>query len=68
MSVDELAVMDGSKCIASDDSPRDVTWSNTQQTYTFTVKKALKAPALEITYGNEPDKRSTWGDITVNPQ
>ena len=63
--------MDGNKCIVSDDTPRDVTWSNTQQTYTFTVKQALKNPALEITYGNEPNKRSTWGDlnpITRKPQ
>lgn len=66
--VNRLRLMDGNKCIVSDDTPRDVTWSNTQQTYTFTVKQALKNPALEITYGNEPNKRSTWGDITVTPQ
>lgn len=63
--INRLRVMDGSRCIASEDTPRDVTWSNTQQTYTFTVKRALKNPMLEITYGNDPDKRSTWGDITV---
>ena len=66
--VNRLRLMDGDKCIASDDTPRDVSWSNTQQTYTFKVKKTLKAPALEITYGNAPDKRSTWGEITVNAQ
>ena len=66
--INRLRLMDGDKCIASDDSPRDVNWSNTQQTYTFKVKKALKSPALEITYGNAADKRSSWGDITVSPQ
>ena len=66
--IKRLRLMDGDKCIASDDTPREVNWSNTQQTYTFKVKKALKSPALEITYGNAADKRSTWGDITVNAQ
>lgn len=66
--INSLRLMDGNKCIAADDTPRDVTWGNTQQTYTFTVKKALKKPVLEITYGNEPNKRSSWGNITVTPQ
>lgn len=66
--INRLRLMDGSKCIAADDTPRDVSWNNTEQTYTFTVKKALKKPVLEITYGNAPDKRSTWGNITVTPQ
>ena len=66
--INRLRLMDGNKCIASEDAPREVSWGNTQQTYTFNVKKALKEPALEITYGNAPDKRSTWGNITVNAQ
>ena len=66
--INRLRLMDGDTCIASEDTPRDVTWSNTQQTYTFKVKKSLKSPALEITYGNAADKRSTWGEITVNAQ
>lgn len=68
IKINRLRLMDGDKCIESDDTPREVSWSNTLQTYTFTVKKALKSPALEITYGNAADKRSTWGDITVSPQ
>lgn len=63
--INRLRLMDGERCIASQDSPREVSWSNTQQVYTFTVKSPLKNPALEITYGNAPDKRSSWGDITV---
>lgn len=63
--INRLRLMDGNRCIVSEDTPREVTWSNTQETYTFTVKKSLKNPMLEITYGNAPDKRSTWGDITV---
>lgn len=63
--IKRLRLMDGNRCIVSEDSPKDVTWGNTVQTYTLTVKKALKTPTLEITYGNEPDKRSSWGEITV---
>ena len=66
--INRLRLLDGNRCIISEDEPREVTWSNTQQTYTFTVKKNLKNPVLEITYGNAPDKRSTWGDITVEAQ
>lgn len=66
--INRLRLMDGNKCIASEDTPRDVSWGNTRQTYTFHVKKALKNPTLEITYGNEPNKRSTWGNITVSRQ
>ena len=66
--INRLRLMDGERCIASHDSPRDVSWGNTQQVYTFTVKTPLKNPALEITYGNPPDKRSSWGDITVTAQ
>ena len=68
LKVNKLRLMDGKRCIASDDTPRDVTWGNTQQTYTFTVKKALKEAALEITFGNPANQRSTWGDITVQKQ
>ncbi len=63
--INRLRLMDGDRCIATDDTPRDVSWSNTQQVYTFSVKSPLKAPALEITYGNAPDKRSSWGEIRV---
>ena len=66
--INRLRLMDGNKCIASEDTPREVTWGNTQQTYTFHVAKKLKNPTLEITYGNEPNKRSTWGNITVSRQ
>ena len=68
INIKRLRLMDGKKCIASDNTPRDVNWGNTQYTYKFTVKKALKDPALEITYGNAPDKRSSWGEITVSEQ
>lgn len=63
--INSLRLMDGEKCIAADNSPVEVGWSHTVHTYTFTVKEALAAPVLEITYGNAPDKRSTWGEISV---
>ena len=63
--VKKLRLLDGSRCVAEDNSPRDITWGQTQQSYTLTVKKNLKNPVLEITYGNDPDKRSTWGEITI---
>ena len=66
--INKLRLLDGDRCIVADNTPRDVSWGNTQQTYTFTVKQSLKNPALEITYGNAADKRSTWGDISVTPQ
>ena len=63
--INRLRLMDGERCVAADKKPRDISWGNTQQVYTFTVKSPLKAPALEITYGNDPDKRSSWGEISV---
>ena len=66
--INRLRLMDGERCIASDDTPRDVSWDITQQVYTFVVKNALRKPCMEITYGNDPDKRSSWGEITVSPQ
>lgn len=68
IKINSLRLMDGNTCVVSDNTPREVSWQNTQVTYTFKVKQALKKPALEITYGNEPDKRSTWGNITVSGQ
>lgn len=68
IKINNLRLMNGDTCVAGDDTPREISWSKTQQTYTFTVKKALKNPILEITYGNAPDKRSSWGEITVTPQ
>lgn len=66
--INSLRLLDDKTCVVADESPRHVTWQNTQVTYTFQVKKALKKPVLEITYGNEPNKRSSWGDITISPQ
>ena len=67
--VKRLRLMDGSKCVASHDETCEVSWSaGTEKEIVFTVKKTLKEPALEITYGNDPGKRSTWGDITVSPR
>jgi hypothetical protein len=63
--VKKLRLLDGSRCVVEDNTPRDVTWGQTQQSYTLTVKKNIKNPVLEITYGNAPDKRSTWGEITI---
>ena len=65
VQITKLRLLDGERCVVEDTTPRHVTWSETQQSYTLTVKKAVKKPILEITYGNAPDKRSTWGEITV---
>ena len=64
--IKRLRLMDGEKCITSHDNPVEVSWSaGTEKDIILTVKKALKNPCLEITYGNAPGKRSTWGEITV---
>lgn len=68
IQINRLRLMDGNTCVVEDKTPQKVSWSNKQHTYTFTVQKTLKNPALEITYGNAPDKRSTWGDITISAQ
>lgn len=68
LAVNKLRLLDGNRCVAEDTTARAVTWSATTQVYTLSVKEAVKNPALEITFGNTPDKRSTWGDITVTAQ
>ncbi|MBQ2380760.1 MAG: hypothetical protein II295_10280 [Akkermansia sp.] len=68
VNVKKLRLMDGSRCVATDETPRSINWGQTQQNFTLTVKKALKDPALEITYANDADKRSTWGEITISKQ
>lgn len=67
--VKRLRLLDGNKCVATHDTPCEISWSaGTQKSITLTVKKAVKEPVLEITYGNDPNKRSTWGNITITPQ
>lgn len=68
LHVKKLRLLDGSRAVAEDSTPRSITWSQTQQTFTIQVKKNVKNPVLEITFGNAADKRSTWGDITVSAQ
>ena len=68
IKINSLRLMDGDDCVVADSTPREVGWHNQKVTYTFAVKKTLKKPALEITYGNAPDKRSSWGDITISAQ
>ena len=67
--INRLRLMDGEKCVASHDTPCEVSWSaGTEKDITFTVKRSLKTPRLEFTFGNDPGKRSTWGDINIIPQ
>ncbi len=67
--IKRLRLMDGNKCVASHDETCEVSWSaGIEKDITFTVKKALKNPALEFTFANAPDKRSSWGEITVKNQ
>ena len=57
--------MEGARCVAEDKTARNVTWSQTEQTFTLQVKRNVKKPELEIIYSNPADGRSSWGDITV---
>lgn len=66
LHVKSLRVMDGSTCVAEDTTARSVTWSETQQTCTLNVRKAVKKPELQIIFGNGAGNRSTWGDITIS--
>ena len=67
--INRLRLMDGDKCVASHDERCEVSWAaGTNKNITLTVKKSLKNPMLEITYGNDANKRSTWGEIKVTPQ
>ena len=66
--INRLRLMDGNRCVAEDATPHVVNLSARQHTTTFTVSKELKKPRLEFTFGNAPDKRSTWGYITVTPK
>ena len=63
--VKKLRLMDGTRCVASDPNGRDITWNETSQTFTLNVKKAVKKPVLEMTFGNTADNRSTWGNISI---
>lgn len=63
--VKSVRLMEGARCVAEDKTARNVTWSQTEQTFTLQVKKNVKKPELEIIYSNPPDGRSSWGDITV---
>lgn len=67
--IKRLRLLDGDTCVASHDETCEVSWSaGTQKSIALTVKKAVKKPVLEITYANDPGKRSTWGEITITPQ
>ncbi len=63
--VKKLRLMDGTRCVASDPNGRDITWGQTSQTFTLNVKKAVKKPVLEMTFGNTAANRSTWGNISI---
>lgn len=65
LSVKSVRLLDGSRCVAKDLTPRAITWSQTEQTFTLHVKKSVKNPKLELIYSNPADKRSTWGEISV---
>lgn len=66
--VKKVRLMEDSDCVAEDATARSVTWGATQQTFTLHVNKPVKSPELEITYTNDADHRSTWGEITVKRQ
>lgn len=68
LHVKSVRLMDGSQQVTEDTTPRSTTWSQTTQTFTLTTKKTVKNAALEITFSNDSEHRSTWGNITVNKQ
>lgn len=66
--VRKVRLMDGSRCVAEDATLRTVTWIAPEQVFTFKVNQTVKDAALEITYGNDAQHRSTWGDVIVTPK
>ena len=67
--IKRLRLLDDDTCVASHDETLEVSWSaGTRKSIALTVKKAVKKPVLEITYANDPGKRSTGGEITITPQ
>lgn len=67
LMVKSVRLMENGRCVAEDTTPRTVTWTETQQTFTLHVKKNVRKASLEFIFSNPPDKRSTWGEITVTP-
>lgn len=65
LAIKSIRLMDGNRCVAKDMTPKAVTWGQTTQTYTLQVKKPVKNAKLELIFSNAADKRSTWGEITV---
>lgn len=65
LQLNKVRLLEGSRVVFSDATPREVNYKNREQTYVIVIKKKIRNAVLEITYGNAPDKRSTWGDITV---
>ncbi len=64
--VNKMRLMDGKKSVLTIDEPVEINWRATEQSRMFRVCKMLKNPALEMTFGNDSDKRSSWGEISIH--
>ena len=61
-------LLDGEKCVASDEQERKVDYGNRTQVFNLNVKKSVRKPVLEFVFKNDADHRSTWGNIEVKKQ
>ena len=66
LMIKSVRLMEDGRCVAEDSTARNVTWSQTQQTFTLNVKKNVRNATLEFVFPNPPNQRSTWGEITVS--
>jgi hypothetical protein len=65
LQVGSVRLLDGEKCVASDEQERLVDYANRTQVFNLQVKKAVRKPVLEIVFKNDAGHRSTWGNIEV---
>lgn len=68
LQVGSVRLLDGEKCVASDEQERTVDYSQRTQVFNLQVKKAVRKPVLEFVFKNDGGHRSTWGNIEVKKQ
>lgn len=68
LQVASVRLLDGEKCVASDEQERLVDYVNRTQVFNLDVKKSVRKPVLEFVFKNDAGHRSTWGNIEVKKQ
>lgn len=68
LQVASVRLLDGEKCVASDEQERLVDYVNRTQVFNLNVKKSVRKPVLEFVFKNDAGHRSTWGNIEVKKQ